>query len=150
MLTEKEKDEFVKIMQEVNNTQNAIFNGHFEAMKVELNYIKNKGDETFEQAKYTNGRVNKHDVEIALIINDKKNWKQQLAYKVVVLSIALISSYATINAVGSIIIAKNKKQDTEIKAVNKAQDSKINDIEEAVNEQGVENAFQYNKMKIEE
>lgn len=148
-MTEKEKEEFIKIMQGVNNAQNAEINGHFEAIKVELLYIKEKGDKTLEQAIHTNGRVSKHDIDIALMLNDKKNWMQNLAYRVVVLGIALISSYVTINAVSSIIIANNKTQNIEIKADNKVQDTRIKDNKDAINEQGVENAFQYNKMENE-
>lgn len=151
-MSETEKEEFIKIMQGVNNTQNAIFNGHFEAIKIELNYIKEKGDKTFEQATHTNGRVSKHDVDIALINSDKKNWKQRLAYDSIVLCIALMAGYLTISNATDLFASKNDIIEAKIesKVIDKVQDLKINDNKDAINEQGVENAFQYNKRKIEE
>lgn len=151
MLTPKEKEELVKMFDSVISIQNATINGHFEAIKVELSYIKDKGDKTYEQATRTNGRVNKHDVDIDRIVNDGKNWKQRLAYNVVVLFIAGISVYVTLNTVSSMFDADLNKAKTEVIKESikddKEQNVNIENNRKAINIQAIDNAFEKSKAE---
>lgn len=173
MLTEKEKAELVEIMSGVIKTQNATINGHFEAVKIELSYIKDKGDKTFDQATKTNGRVNKHDTEIGLLksekgdristcpqrdkieslLNTQKNKKFRFVYDVVVVSVAFLAFYVSVLTFKDFTKEKIsvQKNVTEIKAESKIDDKvqniNINANRKAINDQNVDKAFEKSQEK---
>lgn len=171
MLTEKEKAELVNLMTGVVNTQNATFNGHFEAIRIELLYIKEKGEKTLDQAIKTNGRVNGHDTDIELLkaekndristcpqreviqtlVNKDKNKVMRFVYDAVVASVAILACWVSIETAKGFMKEKVAvRQDmTEIKAeskkVDKAQNIDINNNTKAINDQAVEDAFKKSK-----
>jgi len=169
MLTEKEKAELVQIMSGVNAT----INGHFEAVKIELSYIKDKGDKTFDQATKTNGRVNKHDTEIQLLksekedriatcpqranieflLNTQKNKKFRFVYDVVVVGAAFLAFYVSVLTFKDFTKEKISvhKDMTEIKAESKIEDTRqntnINNNRKDINDQNVDKAFEKSREK---
>lgn len=168
MLTEKEKSELTQAVSLAVGAQIATLSGHVEAIKVDVGYIREKGDKTYDQTTKTNGRVNGHDTEIRLInsyiknratscpqkeaidqlVADKKSRKVRFVYDVVVVSVAFIAFYVSVLTFKDYMTEKKfvQKDMTEIQAeskkTDKVQDLKINNNTKARKDSEVDKAFE--------